>query len=494
MGKTNKKAVGIFLIGGFLLFAIGLFMIGDRRKLFSDNIDLYTEFHNLSGLQPGSQVRVAGIMAGEVLSIQVPPDPESKFRVRFRIVDELAEIVRQNSMATIQSDGIVGNKFMQVDAGTSQFPRVQDNDVIPSREPFEFGDLLDEARGIFLAANSAVEEVRGDVREVVSNVNEVADEAQRLVIGIRPGIERFVTASREVMDGVNDIVVGVKQGEGSIGKLFTDDEFYEQAKVSMRRFDDITQDISESAGNLNALIADAKETDIVGNLDKTVENVRDMTASAKEMVAGFGGEDGDGGLMADVRQTMIYARSTMSSFSENAEALKRNFLFKGFFENRGFYSLDDIPVAEYREGTAAPGYPVDRAWLHSNDMFTTDATGDEVLTREGRRHIDKQIAPLMPGLRDRAVIIEGYAMGDDESEEFLVSQRRGNAVRNYLIEHFMLRPSHVGVMPMGRVASRDEGYWEGVSVVTFMSEREMRQILRERERREKEEKKNSKSD
>ena len=103
MTSYQKTLVGAFLAGGFLLFAVGLFWIGDRRQMFTRSITLYAEYRNVSGLQNGSVVHVGGIGAGEVLEIQVPPGPEVKFRVRFRVAERFQPILRVDSVATIQN-------------------------------------------------------------------------------------------------------------------------------------------------------------------------------------------------------------------------------------------------------------------------------------------------------------------------------------------------------------------------------------------------------
>ena len=79
----NRLAgLGAFVIGGILLFAIGLFLIGERRMLFQKKFTVYTQFTRISGLQPGAPVKVNGMGAGEVETIEVPLNPAGKFRVR----------------------------------------------------------------------------------------------------------------------------------------------------------------------------------------------------------------------------------------------------------------------------------------------------------------------------------------------------------------------------------------------------------------------------
>src|SRR5205085_4636643 len=101
MVTTDKAAMGAFVVGGLLLFGFGLFLIGDRRMLFSKSADYYTEFAQVSALQIGAKVRVGGMDAGEIVEILVPQEPGSKFRLKFRIVEKLFPVIRTNSVANI---------------------------------------------------------------------------------------------------------------------------------------------------------------------------------------------------------------------------------------------------------------------------------------------------------------------------------------------------------------------------------------------------------
>ena len=146
MPSSRNFVVGLFLIVGILLFAVGLFMIGDRRKLFSKDFEIYAEFKELGGLQDGANVKVGGMDAGEVIEIDVPPQPQSKFRVKMRVLETLHPVVRTDSVATIQTEGVLGNKFMKIDQGTPLAPPAPPGSTIPSREPFDFADLMQQIR------------------------------------------------------------------------------------------------------------------------------------------------------------------------------------------------------------------------------------------------------------------------------------------------------------------------------------------------------------
>src|SRR5687767_3581965 len=98
MSTTRTAVVGAFVLGGLLLFAAGLFMIGDRRLLFADQFEVTTAFTRVTGLQVGTQVRVAGLDAGEVLEIRVPSLPSQPFVVRMRLREDLHHLVRTDSV------------------------------------------------------------------------------------------------------------------------------------------------------------------------------------------------------------------------------------------------------------------------------------------------------------------------------------------------------------------------------------------------------------
>ena len=108
MTPTRFAGIGAFVIGGILLFAIGLFLIGERRMLFQKKFTLHTEFARISGLQPGAPVKVNGMNAGEVEAIEVPRPPRASSAGPAQRARDLHPLVRTDSVASIQTEGLVG--------------------------------------------------------------------------------------------------------------------------------------------------------------------------------------------------------------------------------------------------------------------------------------------------------------------------------------------------------------------------------------------------
>jgi MlaD protein/OmpA family protein len=152
-----KANVGAFLIGGILLFGAGLFLIGSRQKIFSRGFHVYSDFASVSGLETGANVRVAGLEAGEVEEIQVPSQTSSGFRVKLRLTDKVHPLVRHDSVALIQTEGLVGDKFVEISKGSDQAEECRDGGTIPSKEPFDFADLMQDARNLFQTTDTTLE-------------------------------------------------------------------------------------------------------------------------------------------------------------------------------------------------------------------------------------------------------------------------------------------------------------------------------------------------
>jgi phospholipid/cholesterol/gamma-HCH transport system substrate-binding protein len=475
MGRSKSVAVGIFVLGGFLLFVVGLFMIGDRRQLFSSSIELYAEYLEVGGLLVGAPVKVGGLGAGEVLSINVPPNPESRFKVTFRVLEKFRPLLRTDSVATIQTDGIVGNKFLQVDAGTSAGAEVVNGSMIQSREPFEFADLMQQVSDTVGTVNQTVSEVKEDFEKTIQTITETTERAGTLITNVSDEVTGVAAAGNRISNDVSDIVAGVKAGEGTVGKLFTDDQLYRNLRASADDIGKTVQNFRQTSNEVQEMVTDLKTRGLVDDVDQTIANVKDMSERAKKAISDFQPDEG-GGLMTDMRQTLASARVTMENMSENTEALKRSFFFRGYFKDRGFYDLNSISTEDYKTGIAAPGYPQKREWLHVNELFFVDPEGKEVLSDEGKKKADEAMAALLPHAKDQPIMVEGYAGEGTAADQFLKSNERAHLIRDYLLERFALRANYVGIMPMGSVKPEISGGqpWEGVSVVLFSNRKEDR--------------------
>ncbi|MGH9312621.1 MAG: MlaD family protein [Vicinamibacterales bacterium] len=442
MQSSRLIAVGAFVIGGVVLFTLGLFLIGDRRRLFEDTFEVYAEFARVSGLENGSVVRVGGVEAGAVVAIEVPPRPSAKFRVKAKVREDLHPIVRTDSVASIQNDGLVGNKFLQIDAGTDQAPPVPHEGTIQSREPFDFAELLKRMSDTITLVNATITGLKADVEQALTSVTATVRDAQGLLDVIGADVKKIIESGIRIAADTREVIEGVRAGRGTLGKLVTDDALYDQAKQ------------------------------IVAEGEKVVANLREAAEQAKQAVNDVRGKDGPvQGITADFRQTLAYARDAMADLAENAEALKRGFFFRGYFNRRGYFDLDDLSVEEYRRGAleSKTRRPL-RLWVDARVLFSTGPTGTEELSDAGRARLDSAIAQFLKYPTSSPIVIEGYAREASEDARYLASRRRAQIVRAYLVGRFHLDANRVGLMAMGSAApgSPAGGTWEGAAIAIFV--------------------------
>jgi phospholipid/cholesterol/gamma-HCH transport system substrate-binding protein len=450
MDSTRKTLVGAFVLGGLALFAIALFLVGDRRLLFEPQFTLNTAFGKVTGLQAGSKVRLAGLDAGEVLAIDIPPRPSDKFVVRLRVREDLRPLIRTDSVAAVQTDGIVGSAFIQIGRGTDGAPMIEPGATIAGNDPIEFADLIQEGRATFQAVSREITDVGADISKTVATLTETASAANALLVDASGDFQRLTASTVRVSEGIEGIVgdahaiVGdVRAGRGTIGKLITDDTQY-------KRWVGVTTEAEQAVINLRSA------TD---NVRVIVEQIGARDGSAQQMVQAL-------------HDTLMSTREVMSDISESTEALKRNFLFRGFFQDRGFYDLDTLSRDAYLTGTLEDnGRTALRIWIAADGLFERRPDGTEGLTDAGRKRLDSAMTDLVQYPANSPLIVEGYAGTALGDAAFLVSSDRAQMVRDYLIARFRRRVTLTGIMPLSTEAPGSptgDDRWSGVALALFV--------------------------
>jgi phospholipid/cholesterol/gamma-HCH transport system substrate-binding protein len=442
MLSTRAVGAGLFVLVGVALFTAALFMIGSRRMLFEARFPLHTEFTRLGQLEVGATVRVAGLEAGEVTDIAIPSRPSGKFRVRMEVRDDLHQLIRLDSLATTHTEGLVGASFVNITPGTDQAPVVSDEGTIPGRDPIELAHLLQQASDTVALVNNTVESLRGDITKAAQEVALTAEEAHNLVQDIAPNIRVIAENGSRISSDSQRIVASIREGKGTIGKLVNDDALYTRAR------------------------------EIVDETKTVMENVREVSNEARRAIADFRSNDGPAqGLLAGMRVTLDQAREATADLADNMEAMKHNFLLRGFFNRRGYFDLDAIAPAAYRKGVLENGKrKAMRIWLADAVLFAPGPDGTEVLSDDGRARIDSAMSTYLEYLPSNPVVAEGYATGGTKEERFRRARQRAGIVRAYILGRYGLPPQNTGYIGLGDDApgSPKGNRWDGVAVTLFL--------------------------
>jgi ABC-type transporter Mla subunit MlaD len=192
---ARVAGVGVFVVGGLLLFAVRLFMVGDRQMAFAKKVTLYTEFKKITGLQPGAVVRVSAAKAGSITQILPPDAPSGKFLVEVEIIEDLHQLVRTDSLATIETEGLVGGNYLGITTGSDAAPIVAPNTAIAGKEPLDIAELVQRMGDTVTKVNDTVDDMRDDVQRAVVAIADTAESANSLISGVTGEVTK-IAASR----------------------------------------------------------------------------------------------------------------------------------------------------------------------------------------------------------------------------------------------------------------------------------------------------------
>ncbi|MGK9475335.1 MlaD family protein [Melioribacter sp. OK-6-Me] len=296
--------LGLFIFIGTVLLVISIFLIGNRENLFTSTIEIRTYFDQIEGLKPGAPVRLSGYDIGSVSNISLVGGKDGNVEVVMRIDNDLVHFIRLDSEASIETEGLVGKKIVTISPGSADQPVIKNGGIIKSKNPLNLSVIMEQTESTI----SYLKDLTKDLAEIVAKVN---------------------------------------KGEGTIGKIVNDDRLYESA-VSItknadrsltqvtKRLTDVSDIIVEMTGSIKSIISnvDSAIYDVKRVVDKVDrgEGVLGVLVSDQKMA------DSLKQVISNLTRTSDEARMATSSLYENMEALKHNWLFKGYFEERGYWN------------------------------------------------------------------------------------------------------------------------------------------------------------
>jgi len=241
--KTFQEIrVGIFIFIGIVLAFVMIFSIGGQEQLFQSQYDLYANFTDVAGLREGAPVRLAGVDVGTVSRIWFLSDLDAKMLgVELRLDSGVQERIRKDSVASIKTMGVLGDKYISITMGSSHEPILGDGDYIESTDPIELYAFLD----------------RGD--KIVKNIESITDSLDSLLVFMKEEESGENVAS--ILSNIDAIVSEVREGEGTLHALVyggksTTEESLSSLDSSLSHLDSILTKIDEGEGTLGALVND----------------------------------------------------------------------------------------------------------------------------------------------------------------------------------------------------------------------------------------------
>ncbi|MFZ0968534.1 MAG: MlaD family protein [Candidatus Acidiferrales bacterium] len=361
---SRAARLGAFIIATMAILAAGIFIIGDRQYLFNDTYRLKAQFSTVAGLDAGAEVRIGGVHSGSVRRIDLPKQATGKITVLMDLQRSTHDIIKQDSIAAIQTEGLLGNEYVSISFGSAEGSNVRDGDTIPSQPPLVMADLIKKTDAILDSSKAALD----NTTEATANL-------------------RSISAK-------------IDQRQGTIGALINDKKMYTE-------------------------------------LDQTTIGMRD---------------------------TVVHAQAGVADFQENMEALKQNFLLRGYFKKRGYEDSADL---EKNNISALPdGSPLKTFTYEPKRIF------DQIDTAKLKNQ--SSLGPagqfLVAHEFGIAVVVVYSGMTGDAQKDLVLTQARAAVVRAYLVGNFGFDDTQLKTLGMGKKigASVDsDSGWGDVEIIVY---------------------------
>lgn len=467
---SNKLKVGIFVVAGILLFTVGLFLIGSRQQLFSHKYSIFADFDDVNTIQPGATVRVSGMNAGTVKAVSIPKTPSARFRIELSVDDKFQHIIREDSTASISTEGMVGNKFVEVDKGTDNSPECRPGCTIKTKEGGGLDALMKEGTQIGNQVQAAIQDLRSRADQAMVNIRDLTAHADKTVVAIQPNVERVAKNAAAMSGDAKQVIAGVKEGQGAAGKLLVDPQTAARVTEAIANAKQTTTNIDEASKKVSSMVSEVQKQDLPP-VHETVDHVQDTAAQIDQATRTFLSKGNTTENTAEtLRDTVHSAKSAAGNLSDDTEAIKHNFFLRGFFKRRGFYNLNTITPSKYASSDFVKKARA-RIWIPAAGLFKAGAGGSQELSGAGPSILDQYMSDLVPYLPNNPIVIEGYSASGPPDQRYLASVQRATEVRDYLEKRFHLSPKLVGIMPLGDRTPPGvrKSTWDGICLALVVS-------------------------
>jgi len=364
---SRAARLGAFIIATLVILAAGIFIIGSKKYLFTTTYRLKAQFATVVGLDPGAEVRVGGVHSGSVRGIELPDKPDGKITVLMDLQRSTHDIIKQDSVAAIETEGLLGNEYVSISFGSAQAPNVKDDDTIVSEPPLVIADLMKKADGILDSSQEALDNVT------------------------------VVTANLSSISGK------INHGQGTIGALVNDKKIYTQ-------------------------------------LDQTTVGLRD---------------------------TVNHAQVGVAAFQENMEAMKQNFLLRGYFKNRGYESSSELAkneIPQLPETAPLKTFTFDAKQLFDK-VDTAKPKNQKSLRAAGQFLADTEFGV--------AIVVVSTGTTGDAQKDLVLTQARAMVVRDYLVSNFSFDDTQLKTLGLGKGKSvNPDSGWGTVEIIVYPADTE----------------------
>ncbi len=324
--RSSEIWVGIFVVIGIALLVLMTLKVEKFRIGREVGYLINTYFDSATGLENNSPVRVAGVRVGNVEKITLE---QGKAKVTMRLPSEV--VVHKDAKAYIKAEGFLGEKYVEISPGTTESPRLEPNGLVAQGQPpvdmdqvlSQVSTLREDIRDVTKPLGDVLKAV--DPKKVEGMINNFNKFSGQLT-GIADDSKETIQRAKDAFSRIEEIGDQVKKGEGTLGKLVTDDTIYQDAKKTVETLKIVSETIEQGEGTLGKLIKDeslyqdVKET--VLSAKETMQSANDALQSVKGIADKVERGEGTLGKLVNDDTLMKETEKTLKKIQKTAEGVQ----------------------------------------------------------------------------------------------------------------------------------------------------------------------------
>jgi phospholipid/cholesterol/gamma-HCH transport system substrate-binding protein len=309
--------LGLFVLSALTLLIIALYVLGKNKTFFGNRFELKSQFRDVNGLLTGNNVRFSGIDVGSVLGIKILND--TVIEVTMNLNRNMKGLIRSNSIASIGTDGLIGNRVVNIEPAGGDFPFVNGGETLPSKEEVRTDEMLRTLYNTNKNVAKISEEVLNTMK-LINNSSELTSLlndktlSQNLRISLQNLRNTTENASLMMKNAVSTLKLA-SEGKGALATVLTDTTLSADLKLAVGQIRTLENSADRLVNDLNQMVTSVEKDINQGN--------GSVNALLRDSI-----------MANQMRASIKNVEKGTAAFAQDMEAAKSNFLFRGYFKKQ----------------------------------------------------------------------------------------------------------------------------------------------------------------
>jgi len=339
--KWTQLRVGIMVIIGLAIFAIGIFFISGQEGFFRRRYKLKAYVTEAAGLRQGALVSLAGVAVGDVEKIRISPYPERARAVEIvmRVARAYQDQIRTDSTASIETVGLLGDSYVDITRGSPGQEVIPDRGVLKTSQEADVKRVVQNANDVIInlrVLSAKLNDITGQIQSgkgsvgklvydqtLYNRLNKTSEAVDQMVTRVEQGQgtlgklmadETLYTTTVATIDRLNKAIDDMQHGPGSLAKFVSDPSVYNKVDHLVTQANSLVDNINQGQGTLGKL---AKDPQLYNRLDETFDHLNALSARMDQGQGTLGKLSTDPTLYNNLSQSSQSLRDFLTEFKKN---------------------------------------------------------------------------------------------------------------------------------------------------------------------------------